>query len=54
LNRWARRQKKEYDKDVKGEKSNTDEAEKGDLGSIGLFDVYVIIKTQNHNKKTII
>ena len=40
LYRWTYNQKKEYDKFVKGEKTNMDEERIRDLESIGFFEVY--------------
>ena len=40
LFRWTYNQKKEYDKFVKGEKTNMDEERIRDLESIGFFEVY--------------
>ena len=40
LYNWASTQKKEYDKFVRGEKTNMDEDRIKDLESIGFFDVY--------------
>ena len=40
LYKWACRQKKEYDKFVRGEKTNMDETRIADLKSIGFFEAY--------------
>ena len=40
LYQWARNQKKEYDKFVRGEETNMDEDRIKDLENIGFFDVY--------------
>ena len=40
LYNWATKQKKEYDKFVRGEKTNMDEERIKDLESIGFFEVY--------------
>ena len=45
LYRWTYVQKKEYDKFVKGESTNMDEARIADLKTIGFFDVYGIKTT---------
>ena len=41
LYNWATKQKKEYDKFVRGEKTNMDEERINDLERIGFFDIYV-------------